>query len=390
VNLGRRLIDKPAFSMGENVQQRFDAFVGGECNLGTFLQEVFCVCDTTPDFVWDVLSLADQYYRRGKLSGELFQTVRYRVERHVLGAPDSDPIREPPDTPVAAEASVGAVRGGAVAIQEQAESRKGSAREIPTPRIELPNARGSARQYRIRIATPADFGHRARSVFANTRRTVGVWRARAREFCRRPRYGEWRWLAAGKRKSEFTGAFGARDHLRLWRPGRAFRAVTLAAVLLGVAAMLVLQVFLRARDTGNTVLPIAAAVVIPQTAGVVTPQTWDPGQISLSADKYVVFPGHASAEIKVRRTSGARGEVSFVWWTQGSRGARPGRDYVSRTRQIAHLLDGVDALDLSVPILANPWRRHTELFYVVISKPGSGASLGSVRRATVFIMRPDQ
>jgi hypothetical protein len=286
------------------------------------------------------------------------------------------------------------VRGGAVVVPEQAASRKEPAREIPAPRIELPNARGSPRQYRIRIATLADFGHRARSVFVNTQRKLGVWRARAAEYCGRLRCAEWRWLARGKSKSESTGACGVRDHLRLWRPGRSFQAVTLvqavtlAAVLLGVAALLALQDLPRDRGTRNTALPIAAAVLIPQTSD---PQTSDhPGQISLSADKYVVFPGHARAEIKVRRTSGARGEVSFVWWTQGSRGASPGRDYLSRTPEVAHLLEGVDALDLSVPILANPRRRHTELFYVVISKPGGGASLGSVRRATVFIMRPDQ
>jgi hypothetical protein len=49
----------------------------------------------------------------------------------------------------------------------------------------------------------------------------------------------------------------------------------------------------------------------------------------------------------------------------------------------------VDTVHLSVPILANPSRKHTELFYVVIGKPGGGASLGSIRRAPVFIMRPD-
>jgi hypothetical protein len=121
---------------------------------------------------------------------------------------------------------------------------------------------------------------------------------------------------------------------------------------------------------------------------VIIPQISDPGQISLSSDQYVVFPGQASAEIEVHRTGGASGDVSFVWWTQGS-GARPGEDYVSGTPQIAHLLDGVDTLHLSVPILANPSRKHTELFYVAIGKPGGGASLGSIRRAPVFIMRAD-
>jgi hypothetical protein len=54
------------------------------------------------------------------------------------------------------------------------------------------------------------------------------------------------------------------------------------------------------------------------------------------------------------------------------------------------LLDGVDTLHLSVPILPNPARKHTEFFYVEIGQPGGGVSLGSIRRAAVFIMRPDQ
>jgi hypothetical protein len=50
---------------------------------------------------------------------------------------------------------------------------------------------------------------------------------------------------------------------------------------------------------------------------------------------------------------------------------------------------GVETVHLSISILGNPSRKHTELLYVVIGKPGGGASLGSTTRATVFIMRPD-
>ena len=335
-------MDKSAISMDDQVQQRLDAFVRGECNPGTFLQEVLCLSETTPDFVWDVLSLTDQYYRRGKLSVEMFETVRYGVERHLLRAPDSDPIRDYADSSVATEVCSGMVGGG-----------------VPAPQIAVLDARASARQYRMRMAALAEFGQRARSVFANTRCTVGVWHVRARRYLRR------------------------------WRPSRSFQSLAVTTVSLGVAALLAPQDFLKFRDVGNTVLPIAAGVVIPPAAAVAIPQASDPGEISLSAEEYVVPPGRASAQIEVRRTSGARGEVSFVWWTRSSRGARAGQDYVSRTSQTAHFLDGVDAVELSVPILANPWRKHTELFYVVIGKPGNGASLGSVRRASVFIMRPD-
>jgi hypothetical protein len=327
-----------------------------------------------------VLSLIDQYYRRGKLSADLFRTVRYGIERHALGVRDSDTIHEHSDAPMATEAAVGAVRGVVVAMPERAATRKKLASDVRALRIELRNARGTVQRYRRRLAILADFGHRTRSALANTQRDLGVLRSQAMDYCERLRSSEWRRAVREQINGESTGTSATRDRMRRWRPVRSPQAVVLAALLLGVGTSPALQDLPRHWDTGNRTLPPAAAVVIPQIS--------DPGQISLSTDKYVVFPGHASAEIHVHRTGGAGGDVSFVWWTRES-GARPGEDYASGIPKIAHMLDGVDTLDLSVPILANPSRKHTELFYVVIGKPGGGASLGSIRRAAVIIMRPD-
>jgi hypothetical protein len=366
--------------MSYNLQQRLDAFVSGECSPDAFVQELSALCEATPDSAWDVLSLIDQYYRRGKLSADLFRTVRYRIERHVLGVRDSDTIRELSDAPMATGAAVGAVRGVAVAMQERAATPKERASDVRALRIELLKVRGTVRRYRKRLAILADFGHRTRSALANTQRELSISRTQATDYCERLRSSEWRRLVREHANDESTGTSPTRDRMRIWRSVRSSRAVVFAAVLLGVGASPGLQDSPRRWDAGKIALPTAAAVVIPQIP--------DPGQISLSTDQYVVFPGHASAEIQVHRTGRASGDVSFVWWTQGS-GARPGEDYVSGTPKIAHLLDGVDTLQLSVPILANPSRKHTELFYVVIGKPGGGASLGSIRRATVFIMRAD-
>jgi hypothetical protein len=367
--------------MSYNLQQRLDAFVSGKCSPDAFVQELSALCDATPDSAWDVLSLIDQYYRRGKLSADLFRTVRYRIERHVLGVRDSDTIRELSDAPKATEAAVGAVRTVAVAKQERAAIPKERASDVRVLRIELLNARGTVQRYRKRLAILADFGHRTRSALVNTQRELSVSRSQATDYCEQLRSREWRRLVREQINGEFTGTSATHDRMRIWRPVRSSRAVfVFAAVLLGVGASPGLQDSPRHWDAGKIALPTAAAVVIPQLS--------DPGQISLSTDKYVVFPGHASAEIQVQRTGGASGDVSFVWWTQGS-GARPGEDYVSGTPEIAHLLDGADTVRLSVPILANPSRKHTELFYIVIGKPGGGASLGSIRRAAVIIMRAD-
>jgi len=368
--------------MSYNLQQRLDAFVSGECSPDAFVQELAVLCDATPDSAWDVLSLIDQYYRRGKLSADLFRTVRYRIERHVLGVRDSDTVRELSDAPMATEAAVGAVRGVAVARQKRAATPKELASDVRALRIELLNARGTVRRYRKRLAILADFAHRTRSALANTQRELSVSRSQATDYGEQLRSSEWRRLVREQINGESTGTSATRDRWRIWRPVRSSRAVFIfAAILLGFGASPGLQDSPRHWDARKVALPTAAAAVV-------IPQIPDPGQISLSSDQYVVFPGHASAEIEVHRTGGASGDVSFVWWTQGS-GARPGEDYVSGTFKIARLLDGVDALYLSVPILANPSRQHTELFYVVIGKPGGGASLGPIRRAAVFIMRAD-
>jgi hypothetical protein len=359
--------------MSYNLQQRLDAFVTGECSPDAFVQELSVLCDATPDSAWDVLSLIDQYYRRGKLSADLFRTVRYGVERHVLGVRDA---------PMATEAAVRAVRGVVVAMPQRAATRKKLASDVRALRIELLNARGTVQRYRRRLAILANFGHRTRSALANTQRELGVLRSQAMDYCERLRSSEWRRAVREQINGESTGTSATRDRMPRLRPVRSPQAVTLTALLLGVGTSPALQDLPRRWDTGKRTLPP------PPAAAVVIPQISDPGQISLSTDKYVVFPGHASAEIHVHRTGGAGGDVSFVWWTQES-GARAGEDYAAGTPKKAHMLDGVEILDLSVPILANPSRTHTELFYVVIGKPGGGASLGSIKRAAVIIMRPD-
>ena len=75
----------------------------------------------------------------------------------------------------------------------------------------------------------------------------------------------------------------------------------------------------------------------------------------------------------------------FKWWTQ-SAGAKSGKDYVGKS-QIAQFDAGETSVQLPVRILANPQRKHTEMFYVVIGDPDDEAMLGPNTRAAVFIMR---
>jgi hypothetical protein len=167
---------------------------------------------------------------------------------------------------------------------------------------------------------------------------------------------------------------------RTWRmrPGRT-PALALAAIVCGVAASPAVKEIPAQADT---VYQAAHPAVAPE------PPDPRPEVVSLSSDQYVVYPNKKVAEISVERGEQTTGEASFVWWTQGA-GAKPNEDFISAAPRLTQMADGVASVKLLVPILANPSRRHIEMFYVMIGQLGGDARLGPVRRATVFIMPRD-
>lgn len=156
-------------------------------------------------------------------------------------------------------------------------------------------------------------------------------------------------------------------------PARSVQVVSVMMLVLAVSAPRGLG------ERENELLPAR-----PAPAPVRVPAA---GRLSLAADTFVVQPGRHRARIVVQRTGGTDGAVSFMWWTQNA-GARAGTDFRAQPAERLSMADGVNALELSVLILPNPARRHTEMFYVTIGKPAGGAALGDTQRAAVFIMRP--
>jgi Calx-beta domain len=355
--------------MNEKLEERVHALVRGECSATEFLDELPALCDAAPDAAWDALSVIDQYHRRGKLSAELFETLRQRIERHALGVPDAALMTETA-TKRASAWPRPAGRRTVAAIGRRSGERKQLAEDIRVLRLELLSTRTKLQRYRKRISVLAEYGRRTRAALRSAQRELSAARRQPRE----PRLK----LAAWSRMLQQRVNW-ARWRLRARRWSiRPSQIAVVAALLLGVGATRALQE-LPAHRAPPPPAP-APAPPLPETIV-------EPGEISLSATRYLVLPGRRSVEIEVQRIGGAAGDVSFRWWTQGS-GARPGRDYVSVSSKLAHVPDGVDTLRLKVPILTNPSRKHTELFYVAIEKPGGGASLGSIRRATVFIVPP--
>src|ERR1700722_20048577 len=61
-----------------------DALVSGNCTAEEFLAAVGNQFQEDNDEHWELLSLLDQYYRRGKIKADLFQTLKSRLEGPAL------------------------------------------------------------------------------------------------------------------------------------------------------------------------------------------------------------------------------------------------------------------------------------------------------------------
>jgi serine/threonine protein kinase len=68
-----------------SAKEWLDALVSGECDLPAFLSGAGALLHKAPDAGWDLLSLVDQYYRRGKISAELFGAVKGHLQGILVG-----------------------------------------------------------------------------------------------------------------------------------------------------------------------------------------------------------------------------------------------------------------------------------------------------------------
>jgi eukaryotic-like serine/threonine-protein kinase len=92
-----------------------NALVSGQCSAEIFSEAMRRQCEGDPEGRWEILSLLDQYYRRGKIKPELFRTLKSRLEDSAL-RPEQNatpgprpaalptptmPVTAPPQTPSA-------------------------------------------------------------------------------------------------------------------------------------------------------------------------------------------------------------------------------------------------------------------------------------------------
>ena len=76
-----------------------DALAGGICTPEAFLVAMREQSQGKQDEGWEVLSLLDQYYRRGRIKGEVFHALKTRLEGAAINeareAPKSENVEAP-------------------------------------------------------------------------------------------------------------------------------------------------------------------------------------------------------------------------------------------------------------------------------------------------------
>jgi hypothetical protein len=107
-------------------------------------------------------------------------------------------------------------------------------------------------------------------------------------------------------------------------------------------------------------------------------------RISVASAAYSIRAGEKFAEVRVRRSSGSKGNTSFEWWTEpGS--ATADTDYAPQTPTTTFFPAGTHTVSLFIKLLPNASRKRAEAFYVVLGNPSSGTALGGVAKATVTL-----
>jgi hypothetical protein len=104
-----------------------DALARGACDQQSFTQAVDALVQSSQDEAWEVLSLLDQYYRRGKIPEDQFRSLKAHVDRLALGsARDSSAAGDAP-APLAAQAAppraLNSVPGAAASLPTAAAGR---------------------------------------------------------------------------------------------------------------------------------------------------------------------------------------------------------------------------------------------------------------------------
>lgn len=339
-------MSEPALSSDRTtmlMQQLTDLLQEG--NAEAFLREVAARSDAGVDSHWDVLAVVDRLYRSQKLSPQLFRLARMGIERRALG------FKEPVSSP--SERDLQRMRGELARAQLEAAAQRERAkrleRELEETASQLRLSPGAAAARAARPKPPPKVEAPKAPPAAKSEKHEPSQRASVR---------------AGQ-----------------WMP--------VAGIVLALLAVLAAGVWVHQRRAAAIAAAEAAssatANLAAQAAAAPAPAVVASGELAFDSDRYVVDPDDRQVVITVRRTAGSDGELT-VEWRAVNGGARTGRDFQLPTATTLTFHDHEDSAQIVLPVLANPARRHTEFFDLLLVRGGGGATLGKQRRTTVFLL----
>jgi hypothetical protein len=89
-------IQPPDMAEEDAIKSWLDALASGSCDAPTFLQAMQDRFSADADENWEVLSQLDQYYRRGRIEAEAFQSIKTALAESAMGLSSSSPAVEKP------------------------------------------------------------------------------------------------------------------------------------------------------------------------------------------------------------------------------------------------------------------------------------------------------
>jgi hypothetical protein len=350
--------------MSDILSERFDRFLGGDCRPDAFERELLALCSDSPERAWQALALLDRYYRQHKISDRFCRALRQQLGAQAMRL-EGHAVESPAPAATVPAATVPNPIAPFLMTPTAAES---APPDVAAP--DTPTATATVAAHRT---MPADAN--SLDVAGNEALLQALMRAVAHA-AQRPARGRPpdSKLDSADNSTDDAAATDARPSR--WR--RVFQtspALGLIAVVLGVVASTPVQ------DSAERLDEITSGVVTMAEPRAVESNR-EPAVVSLSSDRYLVQPHQKSIELTVDRAGS--GDASFAYWTQAS-SARSNEDYVGTRARVVSIPAGSNSITLQVPILANPQRRHIDMFYVVIGSTDGGAGLGAIRRAAVFI-----
>jgi Protein kinase domain len=80
-------MNSSAASSDHSIRARLDATLGNGNNAEQLMLEIVAICGSDANNAWAVLALVDQYYRRGRISDDVYRGVKFQIQRMALGHP---------------------------------------------------------------------------------------------------------------------------------------------------------------------------------------------------------------------------------------------------------------------------------------------------------------